>query len=150
MELKFNRDGIWFYEDFAHHPTAVKAALAGLKARHPGVPLTAAFEPRSNTMVRNYLQEDLIAALALADRIIIGHIHRLDKIPAEQRLDVAAVVDRLSHLGKEAHYAVDADDIMRLMSENASGEAVIVVMSNGAFEGIPTRFIDHLNSRRKD
>jgi UDP-N-acetylmuramate: L-alanyl-gamma-D-glutamyl-meso-diaminopimelate ligase len=150
MELKFHHGGIWFYEDFAHHPTAVKATIAGLKARHPSATITAAFEPRSNTMVRNFLQNDLITALSLADRIIIGQIHRRDKILPDQRLDVEAVVNSLRHMGKEAHYAVNTDEIIRLMSENTASEAVFVAMSNGAFGGIPTRFTEYLATRRQD
>lgn len=146
MELKFSDGKRWFYEDFAHHPTAVKVALSSLRARHPGVPLTAAFEPRSNTMVRNFLQQEITDALALADRIIIGHIHRQEKIPQDQRLDADAIVDNLRRRGKDAYHLDDVNKIAELALQDASRESVIVAMSNGAFAGLSANLVEILKT----
>jgi UDP-N-acetylmuramate: L-alanyl-gamma-D-glutamyl-meso-diaminopimelate ligase len=144
MELKYSDGKHWFYEDFAHHPTAVRATLSGLKARHPGLPIIAAFEPRSNTMVRNYLQKEIAEALALADRIIIGHIHRLEKIPAAQRLDVDRILNHLRRNGKDAHHQDDVEKIIDLALENPPRESVIVAMSNGAFSGLSEKLVERM------
>jgi UDP-N-acetylmuramate: L-alanyl-gamma-D-glutamyl-meso-diaminopimelate ligase len=88
--------------------------------------------------------------LALADRIIIGQIHRHDKISPDQRLDVEAVVEQLRRQGKEAYSAADTDEVIRLLMKNAADEAVFIAMSNGAFGGIPVRFTEYLAARRKD
>ncbi len=145
MELRFSDGQRWFYEDFAHHPTAVRAALMGLKARHPGLKVTALFEPRSNTMVRNFLQNELAAALSLADRVIIGHVHRQEKIPPEQRLKVEAIVSHLRRQGIEAHCQDEVEAILKLALDGAPGEGVLIAMSNGSFSGLPAKLVERLS-----
>jgi len=144
LELKFSASGRWLYDDFAHHPTAVKAALSSLRARHPGIFLAAAFEPRSNTMVRNFFQSEMPAALSLADRVVLGGIHRRDRIPADQRLDVSRIVADLRAERKEAHCCNDADKAVGLLLRDLPPQAVIVLMSNGAFSGLCARILERL------
>jgi len=144
LELKYHRRGLWVYDDFAHHPTAVKATLASLRARHPQAYLAAAFEPRSNTMVRHYFQGEIGEALSLADRIVIGGVHRADKIAPEQRLDVEQIVQELRGRGREADSNTDADHLAEVLTKDLPEEAVIVLMSNGAFSGLCGKLLERL------
>jgi len=124
------------YDDFAHHPTAVQAALETVRAMHPQARLWALFEPRSNTMVRRFFQNELTEALAIADKVIIGPVHRAASIPAEQRLDRNKIVNELKARGIEAEYYDNYEAMAaKIKSEIRRGD-VIVMMSNGAFGGI--------------
>jgi len=148
LELKFEDGRRWVYDDFAHHPTAVKAAILALRKRHPNLPIFAAFEPRSNTMVRRRFQAELTEALLLADGIAIGEIHRIEMIPKEDRLDAADIMGRLSAAGKEVCEEYDADSIARWLTEKLPPEAVILTMSNGAFSGLVKRLIERLSGNK--
>jgi len=136
MELKYSDGHRWIYDDFAHHPTAIKAVLTSLKKRHPEIQIVAVLEPRSNTMVRNFFQDEIVEALQPADRVIIGSIHRRDGIPPDERLNVDRVIERLRLGGKEAFYEEDIDEIVALLQKKTPRDAVIVMLSNGAFSGL--------------
>ena len=94
LEIKAQVDGITIIDDFAHHPTAIAATLTALRVRYPESRLWAIFEPRSNTLRRKVLQNDLVASLALADQIIITPIFKPEAVPENERLTTAAVVKR--------------------------------------------------------
>src|SRR6516225_1188808 len=66
MDLKGEVDGIAVVDDFAHHPTAVKATIEAARLRWPGRYLWAILEPRSNSMRRRVFQDALPVSLALA------------------------------------------------------------------------------------
>ena len=92
LEIKAQVDGITIIDDFAHHPTAIAATLTALRVRYPESRLWAIFEPRSNTLRRKVLQNDLVASLALADQIIITPIFKPEAVPENERLTTASVV----------------------------------------------------------
>jgi UDP-N-acetylmuramate: L-alanyl-gamma-D-glutamyl-meso-diaminopimelate ligase len=139
-------DSVALYDDFAHHPTAIRETLRGLRARHPESRVWALFEPRSNTSVRNIFQTELIAALGEADTVIIGALHRRDKIPPDERLDVDLVVSELVKHGTEAVQIGDYDEILERVAADVRPSDVIVLMSNGAFGGLAERLPERLRS----
>lgn len=147
LELKFQARGAWLYEDFAHHPTAVRAALLSLKIRHPNARIVAAFEPRSNTMARNYFQHEIVAALGIADRITIGGVHRKEKIPERERLDTERIADELRRSGRAALASDSVEEIVEFMMQQINGDTVWIYMTNGAFSGLPERILNALQSR---
>lgn len=129
-------------EDFAHHPTAIAGALEGLRAAYPGRELIVSFEPRSNTARTSIFQDAFTQALAGADRVYLGAVHRADSMAAEERLDPARMVAELAHGGCGA-LAFESneelfDQIQRDCSE-AEGGGVFVFFTNGAFDAIPQR-----------
>lgn len=136
LELKFTDGRRWLYDDFAHHPTAIRATLESLRNRHKGVPIIAAFEPRSNTMVRRHFQKELADALILADYIALGKVHRPEKIPLEERLNSRQVIEKIQANGKPAFHDEDVEALAAWIIDHTPDHAVIVVMSNGAFSGL--------------
>jgi len=146
LELKYSDDHRWLYDDFAHHPTAVRATLTSLRARHPDLPIIAAFEPRSNTMVKHFFQHEIAEALGLADRIIVGGLHRRERVPTDQRLDVDQIVDTLRHQGKDARHLENSDEMVNLILQDLPRRAVIVLMSNGAFSGLGGKLLEALRN----
>lgn len=146
LELKFSDGKRWLYDDFAHHPTAVTAALSSMKVRHPDLPVFAAFEPRSNTMTRRYFQKEITEALRLADGIALSEVHRADKIPAGERLNVGQIAENLRRAGKRAFHKDDVREIASWIGDKLPDEAVIVVMSSGSFSGLVPLLTSRLKS----
>jgi UDP-N-acetylmuramate: L-alanyl-gamma-D-glutamyl-meso-diaminopimelate ligase len=132
--------GITVIDDFAHHPTAVAETLAALRLRYPGRRLRAVFEPRSNTSRRRIFQREFADALARADEAVLAAVFTKpgDPIPAEERLDPAEIVADVAARGTPARL-VDGVPAIRdyLLATSAAGD-VVVIMSNGAFGGLPT------------
>ncbi len=71
MQVRGLARGVTVYDDFAHHPTAIRVTLEGLRQRIGGARILAVLEPRSNTMKRGVMKEALPASLAQADRVFV-------------------------------------------------------------------------------
>lgn len=128
-------------EDFAHHPTAIAGALEGLRAAYPGRELIVSFEPRSNTARTSLFQDAFTAALAAADRVYLGAVHRAESLTATQRLDTAAMATALEGQGCVAHaFASNEALFAHIQSDRAAAKGgVFVFFTNGAFDALPQR-----------
>ncbi|MBL9177375.1 MAG: UDP-N-acetylmuramate:L-alanyl-gamma-D-glutamyl-meso-diaminopimelate ligase [Verrucomicrobiaceae bacterium] len=136
--------GITVIDDFGHHPTAIRETLRGLRQRYNGRRLWALFEPRSNTSRRNVLQNELIEALAEADASVIAAVANPEKVAADQRLDTAKVAAAVTARGRPCWFEANTDAIVsRLKAESRDGD-VIVVFSNGGFDGIHDKLLGTL------
>ena len=99
LEAVFSGGGVTLYDDFAHHPTAIRLDLETLRAKHPGARIRALFEPRSNTLRRAIFQEALAAAFAAADEVIVGAVHRAAQLDDADRLDPQRLVRDIAAVG---------------------------------------------------
>jgi UDP-N-acetylmuramate: L-alanyl-gamma-D-glutamyl-meso-diaminopimelate ligase len=143
QELKGERRGIVVIDDFAHHPTAVMETISAVKAAYPQRRLWALFEPRSNTSRRNIFASEFARALAGADRVIISELYQPEKVPDAERLSVAWVVAEINRIAKEdrAVMIVSSHDIAEYLAERAAPGDVVLVMSNGAFNGVQEKIL---------
>ena len=136
LEVKAEVNGVTIIDDFAHHPTAIAETIKALRARYPGRRLWAILEPRSNTLRRNILQNELAQSLATADEVVIARVFRPEAIPESECLDLTAVIARINHEGKRARAIPDADAIVAQIGGELSPGDVVVILSNGGFGGI--------------
>src|SRR6185503_19913629 len=129
-------------DDFAHQPTAVRETIEGIRQRYPSRRLWAVFEPRSNTSRSNIHQAEYAGAFDRANVVTIRLPEAHDKVPADQQLDVPAIVAALRARGIEAVTSGDVAELVRLVSAGARRGDVILVMSNGSFGGfIPSLLV---------
>jgi UDP-N-acetylmuramate: L-alanyl-gamma-D-glutamyl-meso-diaminopimelate ligase len=131
-------------DDFAHHPTAVRATIEAAEARWPGRRLWAILEPRSNSMRRKVFEETLPAALALADRVVLAGVFRAQQLGDENRMEPEAVATSVRALGKSARVFASADAIAEQVSAEAEAGDVLLVMSNGSFDGLCEKLLAKL------
>jgi UDP-N-acetylmuramate: L-alanyl-gamma-D-glutamyl-meso-diaminopimelate ligase len=136
MDVKGEVRGVLVVDDFAHHPTAVRVTIDAARARWPGRRLWAILEPRSNSMRRKVFEETLPVALALADRVVLGGVFRAQQLGDENRLEPEAVAESVRELGKSARVFPSADAIADQLSSEAEPGDVLLVMSNGSFDGL--------------
>ena len=121
--------GVTLYDDFAHHPTAIRTTLDGLRARVGSARVLVAMEPRSNSMRLGAHADQIAPSLDKADLTIF--LHR-----PELAWDAGAVVAALRGQG-ETVSTVDA--LIERLSQLARPGDHVVFMSNGGFEGAPRR-----------
>jgi UDP-N-acetylmuramate: L-alanyl-gamma-D-glutamyl-meso-diaminopimelate ligase len=144
MDVKGEVRGVLVVDDFAHHPTAVRATIEAARARWPGRRIWAILEPRSNSMRRKVFEQTLPVALSLADRVILGGVFRAQQLGDENRLEPETVAESVRALGKNARVFLNADAITeQLGTETESGD-VLLVMSNGSFDGLCEKLLARL------
>jgi UDP-N-acetylmuramate: L-alanyl-gamma-D-glutamyl-meso-diaminopimelate ligase len=143
QEIKGERRGILVIDDFAHHPTAVMETIDAVRAAYPGRRLWALFEPRSNTSRRNVFEMEFARALARADRVIIAKPYQPEKVPAADRLSVARVVDEINRLTgvERAVTLANSEEIADHVALRGAPGDVVLVMSNGAFDGVHEKLL---------
>ncbi|MBV9180970.1 MAG: UDP-N-acetylmuramate:L-alanyl-gamma-D-glutamyl-meso-diaminopimelate ligase [Acidobacteria bacterium] len=136
LEVKAEVNGITIIDDFAHHPTAISASLAALRARYPGRRLWAILEPRSNTLRRNIFQDELKKSLTLADEVVVANVFKSESLAEQERLDVDAIAAQLIGAGRRARVLADADNIVKVCAPEMRAGDVVAILSNGGFGGI--------------
>jgi UDP-N-acetylmuramate: L-alanyl-gamma-D-glutamyl-meso-diaminopimelate ligase len=136
MDVKGEIGNVIVVDDFAHHPTAIRATIEAARLRWPGRRLWAILEPRSNSMRRRVFQDALPQALALGDRVILGGVHRSTQLSEDQRLDPESVASAVRQLGKDARVLPSADAIADFLAAEARPNDLLLVMSNGSFDGL--------------
>jgi len=146
LELRARIAGIDVIEDFAHHPTAIRETLRALRSVYPKARLWAVLEPRSNTLRRKVLEEELIASLRMADHAVLAGVYQQQRIPDAERLHPEDVVQRLNDEGTPAELLPDADAIVNGIAPRLAPGDVVAILSNGGFDGIyeklPARLIE--------
>jgi UDP-N-acetylmuramate: L-alanyl-gamma-D-glutamyl-meso-diaminopimelate ligase len=137
MELRGDVRGVKVYDDFAHHPTAIRTTVDGLRSRlgPQGGRILAVFEPRSNTMKLGAMKAQLPWSLENAD-LAICHAANLGWDPREA----------LAPMGDRAQVADTIDEAIRLVLASARAGDHVVCMSNGGFGGIHARLLDALRT----
>ena len=147
MEIKGEENGVLVVEDFAHHPTAIRMTLEAARTRWPARKLWAAIEPRSNTMRRKIFQDVLPESLAVADAVAIGPVNRAQLLADEDRFSPDAVAEAIRKHGRSAQAFVSADAIADHFADNAKSGDLVMVMSNGSFDGLSGKLLERLKSR---
>ena len=139
QELVGIANGVHVYDDFAHHPTAVKETLSGFRERAQGK-LIAVFEPRSATASRRLHQDAYPDAFVAADVCILAPVGR-SEIPTEERLDTEAIAEAIRSTGGQAQACKSVEETVCAAAAQANPGDMLVVMSNGRFDDAPDRIL---------
>ena len=136
LQLRAEVGGIRVYEDFAHHPTAVRETLQAVREAFHPARLWAIYEPRSATSRRNVFQREVTEALAAADCVLLPALFKPEKVPEGERLDVDRIVEELRRMGRLAWNMQTVDGIIQKVCAEARDGDLVIIMSNGGFGGI--------------
>ena len=147
LEVRAEINGITIIDDFAHHPTAIRETLRALRSVYPRSRLWAVLEPRSNTLRRKVLEEDLIASLRLADRVILAGVYQQQRIPDAERLHPEDVVQALNAAGTPAELHPGVESILDALVPQLQRGDVVAILSNGGFDGIYEKLPQRLEAR---
>jgi len=134
MEHRGAVRGVTVYDDFAHHPTAIRLTLEGLRAQAGKARILAVLEPRSNTMKQGVMKDQLPASLAVADRVFL--------YSAGLGWDASAA---LRPLGERARCFDQLDPLVAAIAAEARPGDHVLVMSNGGFGGIHEKLLAALD-----
>jgi UDP-N-acetylmuramate: L-alanyl-gamma-D-glutamyl-meso-diaminopimelate ligase len=135
MQVKGQAREVTVYDDFAHHPTAIRTTLEGLRQRVGKARILAVLEPRSNTMKRGVMKEALPPSLAQADRVYI--------YTSGLGWDARSL---FALLGARARCEDELEALVGAVAAEARAGDHVVVMSNGGFGGIHEKLLARLKA----
>ena len=131
MEYLGQSGGVHVYDDFAHHPTAIRLTLEGLRRSVGSARMLVALEPASNTMRAGHHLDQLAPALAPADAVFMYSDEPLDWDPNE-------IFRKLQAEGRFRH---QIDNLLADLRASARPGDHVVFMSNRGFGDAPNRFV---------
>jgi UDP-N-acetylmuramate: L-alanyl-gamma-D-glutamyl-meso-diaminopimelate ligase len=147
LEVRAEVGGVTIIDDFAHHPTAIRETLRALRALYPQARLWAVLEPRSNTLRRKVLEDDLIDSLRYADRVVLAGVYQQQRIAEDERLHPEDVVRALNAAGTSALLCPDVESILDDVVPQLQAGDVVAILSNGGFDGIYDKLPARLGAR---
>lgn len=151
QEILGEFNSVLVIEDFAHHPTAVKMTLQGLKKKYPDRRLMAVFEPRSATSRKSIFQDDYFMAFHKnCDHVIVAPPYLATSKAsgeASEQFSSEKLVKDLNNEGTSAYLSENYDAIVGDIVNAAQKNDVIVLMSNGGFGGIYSQVLAGLKNK---
>ncbi len=145
LELRGEVLGVSVYDDFAHHPTAVRETIAALRSRlSPGERVVTIFEPRSYTSRTKVFELDFARAFATSDEVVIAGAHLPGKVPPSERISEETLVASIVREGGRARYIPAVEGIVADLAGRLGPGDHVLILSNGGFGGIHDRLLGAL------
>jgi len=139
--------GVTMIDDFAHHPTAVRETLHALRLAWPENRLIVVFEPRTNSSRRAVFQEEYARVFGDADQVLVREHVPLDSLPMSEQFSSVRLAADLREQGIAARAFPDTEAILADLDRACRSGDVIVILSNGGFDGIHERLLAQLGRR---
>lgn len=147
QELIGTANGIAIYDDFAHHPTAVRETVNAIRARHPGQRLWGILEMKSNTSRRSIFQQDYVDALEKCDKVILSAPWKKDDLPPDMLINIPKIADDLQARGIDAQMIPKVDDIVKYLAQNCRNGDIVLGMSGSAFDGLHYKLLSEIKAQ---
>src|SRR5712691_2943697 len=141
-EVRGEEGGITVIDDFAHHPTAVRETLRGLRNRYRERRLISVFEPRSWSSRLAVFQDEYANAFVDADYVLIAGVFDSEKaLERGKTLDTRKLIEDIAKQGKPAFALANAAEIIEHLRPQLRAGDVLAIMSNGGFDGIHEKLL---------
>ena len=128
FEYKGTFRGATVIDDYAHHPTEIRATLASAK-NYPHRSLYVAFQPHTYSRTKNFL-DDFADALSMADHVVLADIYAArEKDPGD--ISSKDIADRLEKLGTDVTYLGDFESIKNFLKKNLMHDDLLITMGAG-------------------
>ena len=142
LEIFFEDDHLAIYDDFAHHPTAIRTTLQGLRDQVSSEEIIAIVEPRTHTMSLGTLRHELKTSVSASDKAIFFNNGRMSWDLNELTKDPVVDTQIFDQVDKLVEY------ILGLPQSAGDKKRHIVVMSNGSFDGLRQKVEDKLKKNK--
>jgi UDP-N-acetylmuramate: L-alanyl-gamma-D-glutamyl-meso-diaminopimelate ligase len=149
QEIVAEIDGITVIDDFAHHPTSVKATLGGIKTKYFGRRIVALFEPRSNSSRKKIFEKEYMESFGSADYVCLKTPPLRHNDSPDDFIDPQAVVDAIKKANPdtEAYAFADIETLLDETVPKLKEGDVVMVMSNGTFDGLKEKLVERLKEK---
>lgn len=138
--------GVFVLDDYAHHPTEIRATLRAARERYRPSRLTVVFQPHQHSRTR-FLLNDFARSFADADSVIVPDIFFVrDSERDRQAVCAGDLVGRINERGGQATYISSFDDIVERLAETVSSGDVILTMGAGNVWNVADRLLQRLRT----
>lgn len=132
MEFVGEVNGVSIYDDFAHHPTAIKRTLQALHQKASGKPIVAILQFGSNTMRSGgHKTEEVASSLAAADKVVL----------LDDQAENTYIAALRRHLPMPVQVCKSVDEIVTSMGHTLKPQDQVLIMSNKGFGGLAARLL---------
>ena len=150
LMLKGRFGGITVLDDYAHHPTEIRASLAAIRQKYQPGRLWCIFQPHQYSRTR-FLLDDFAESFRLADITIVPEIYFVrDSQTAKQEVNAQVLVDRIRASGSEALFIGDFPGICEHLKGNASPGDLVVTMGAGDIWKVADEYLQWLGRDSSD
>jgi UDP-N-acetylmuramate: L-alanyl-gamma-D-glutamyl-meso-diaminopimelate ligase len=149
QEIRGVVNNITVIDDFAHHPTAVKETLYGLKTAYPDNRLIVVFEPRTNSSRRSIFQKAYTDAFDNADKVLLREPIPLENIPSSDHFSSAQLAKDLQTNKAEAWSFKTTEEILEHLAKTVKPGDIVAILSNGGFDNIHERLLEILTPKSR-
>ncbi len=147
QEVLFDSPQVTVIDDFAHHPTAVLETLAGIRLHYPDRRIVAVFEPRSVTSRRKDFEIPYAQSFDSSDIVYISTPPFKSVDSKDNFFDPQYVISLIQKTGKRAQFFDDKDKLFQAITNDILPGDVIVIMSNGHFDGLRERVVAYCEGK---
>jgi UDP-N-acetylmuramate: L-alanyl-gamma-D-glutamyl-meso-diaminopimelate ligase len=144
QEVVADVDGILVIDDFAHHPTAVKTTIDGIKEKYPDKRLIALFEPATNTSRRKIFEQEYMESFDKADAVCLKLPKLKEGDDASEYMDGDNVVSGIINRGTPATFYKTADNLLEDLVSTLKQDDLVLIMTNGTFDGVKGKLVERL------
>lgn len=141
FEVRGERRGVTVIDDYAHHPSEIRATLAAARSRYPGRSIWAVWQPHTYSRTRSLLN-DFAASFDDAEHVIVTDIYAAREDPPANGFSSRDVVEALKH--PRAHYVPDLASTADFLLKRLQPEAVVLVLSAGDANRISEMLLHNL------
>ena len=147
LELKTNQPHVLVFDDFAHHPTAIRKTLQAVRETYPKARIFAIYEPRSNTSIRNTHQESMVASFKEADYVYFLENDTLKKLAPKEKINLASISRELKQEKKKITIFQKISQIEKQLVSNWEKGDVFLFLSQGSLENLPAKVAKLANEK---
>ncbi len=134
-------NGVAVVDDYAHHPTAVRATLKAAAEKYPGRRIWCVFQPHQHSRTR-FLLDDFASSFADADVVVIPDIYFVRDSESERTLITSEdLVREITALGGNALYVPSFDEILGFLAENVRSGDLLLTMGAGDVNELAEAFV---------
>jgi UDP-N-acetylmuramate--alanine ligase len=146
LMFKAEVNGIMVLDDYAHHPTEIRASLAAIREKYNPQRLWCVFQPHQYSRTR-FLLDDFAESFNLADVTIVPEIYFVrDSELSREQVNAQKLVDRICRAGNEARFIDGFDKICEYLKENIQSGDLVVTMGAGDIWKVADEFIQRLRT----
>jgi UDP-N-acetylmuramate--alanine ligase len=144
FELRGEVTGITVIDDYAHHPTEIRATLSAARMRYPESQLWVVWQPHTYSRTR-LLFTDFVTAFEQADHVVVTEIYAAREIPPTDGFSAQQIVNAITY--PDAHFISDFSQVAKYLVGRLSPKDVLIVLSAGDADQISTRVLALLQER---
>jgi UDP-N-acetylmuramate--alanine ligase len=147
FQLRGEATGVRFYDDYAHHPTEIRATLAAARALFPQGKLWAVWQPHTYSRTRT-LQGEFINAFADADRVIVTEVFAAREAPPQDGFSARQLAEKIN--AAEVFFAENLSAAQDILLERVRPGDLVLVLSAGDADQIGGQVLDGLRKRAEE